>query len=468
MKTTRWMNFCQFVQRTRRALDVPTMLQARTGLGVGLMLLAIGAGAAPTITVQPVGGQAATNESFAMSVQATGTATVTYQWTRNGGDLSAATNATLLLTNLTTSQAGTYAVRVTDSGTTVTSSNAFLVIRSQPRLLTTGVISGGGQAQVEIQLRANGREHAVSFSLGYLTNVLANPVFTPTYPGAGATVDATAASNGLVGVTWQLPAGVMLTNGPVSLGYFTFDFTGGNNPFAGGLYFTNAPTDLAATDTNGLDLVLPAAVLPSAEVLGTPTLNRQSGLFEQSVMLGNGGPVLLTNAQLLVYGLGNDSLSNAITLFNAQRYASQDWNADGAFEPVPFVQVSSLTNGETRLLTLEYYVGDHITIPAPGVLTLASNAWTFVPPAGNPLAVTRALYTNGVFLIEFNTLTNRHYFIQYADTPADLMDSATVQTAFPAVTGTGSRMQWIDNGPPKTASPPTNGSRFYRVLLQGQ
>jgi hypothetical protein len=65
-------------------------------------------------------------------------------------------------------------------------------------------------------------------------------------------------------------------------------------------------------------------------------------------------------------------------------------------------------------------------------------------------------------------MTNRHYFIQYADTPADLMDSATVQTAFPSVTGTGSRVQWIDNGPPKTASPPTNGSRFYRVLLQGQ
>ena len=27
-----------------------------------------------------------------------------------------------------------------------------------------------------------------------------------------------------------------------------------------------------------------------------------------------------------------------------------------------------------------------------------------------------------------------------------------------------SRIQWLDTGPPKTQTPPENGSRFYRVL----
>jgi len=36
----------------------------------------------------------------------------------------------------------------------------------------------------------------------------------------------------------------------------------------------------------------------------------------------------------------------------------------------------------------------------------------------------------------------------------------------PAVTGTGTRQQWIDNGPPKTDSlPPASAMRFYRLLL---
>ena len=33
-----------------------------------------------------------------------------------------------------------------------------------------------------------------------------------------------------------------------------------------------------------------------------------------------------------------------------------------------------------------------------------------------------------------------------------------------AIIGTGYDVQWIDNGPPKTEAPPTQGSRFYRML----
>ena len=39
------------------------------------------------------------------------------------------------------------------------------------------------------------------------------------------------------------------------------------------------------------------------------------------------------------------------------------------------------------------------------------------------------------------------------------------KTAEPSVVGTGTRIQWIDSGPPKTERHPAAGSgRFYRVL----
>lgn len=432
------------------------------------LLLVNGALAAPTITKQPIGGVAGTNESFGFTVEATGSGTLTYQWLRNNKTLSDQTNATLLLTNIVFNNSANYGVRVTDSSNSVTSSNVFLLVATQPRKVATGAISGGGQAQVEILLTANGRENTVMLSLGYLTNILANPAFTSAFPAATTTVDTSQTGAGLVGLTMQLPTGQMFTNGPVSLGVFTFDFISGNNPFAGGFYFTNFPTPVAAMDTNSRALFFTAVVLPSARSLGAPVLNRQSGLFEEQIILGNGGSQSLSNVQTMVYGLGYDSRTNAIRLYNAQSQVGVDWNQDGTVEFIPLVQVSNLTNGESRQLTLEYYVSDHTTVPTSGLLTLATNAFTFRTPPGTTLAVTRAIYTNGVFIIEFNSKTNAQYYIQYATTPGDLMDSGTVKTAFPFVTGTGSGMQWIDNGPPKTDSPPTNGSRFYRVLGIGQ
>lgn len=437
-------------------------------LALVVLMLAANGATATTITKHPSGGVAGTNESFGFSVEATGSGPLTYQWVRNNNNLGGQTNATLLLTNIAFNSAATYAVKVTDSTNTVVSSNAFLVVKTEPRKVSTGVITGGGQAQVEILLTANGRENRVLFSLGYLTNILTSPAFTSAFPSATTTVDTSLAGAGLVGLTVQLPAGETFTNGPVSLGFFTFNFVAGSNPFAGGYYFTNAPIGLAASDTNAQALALSATVLPSAQSLGAPALNRQSGLFEQQVVLGNGGTQSLTNVQTLVYGLGKDSRTNAIRLYNGQSSVGVDWNQDGVTEFLPFVQVANLTNGESRQLTLEYYVSDHVTVPTAGLQTLATNVFTFRTPPGTAQAISRVLYTNGMVLIEFTTKSNAQYYIQYGASPGDLLNSATVKTAFPYVTGTGSRLQWIDNGPPKTDSPPTNGSRFYRVLGIGQ
>ena len=48
-------------------------------------------------------------------------------------------------------------------------------------------------------------------------------------------------------------------------------------------------------------------------------------------------------------------------------------------------------------------------------------------------------------------------------TSGNLVDWKTV---VPAINGTGTRLQWVDNGPPKTELLPSLDShRFYRLIL---
>jgi len=296
-----------------------------------------------------------------------------------------------------------------------------------------------------------------------MTNVLANPVFTPQMTNALLTVDSSRAADGLVGVELLLPADVSFTRGRSQVGTFAFDFVSGANALAGGLFFTNTPTALEANDTNSQALVLSASVLPSVEPGTPPALNRQSGLLEQVVTIGHPGLGSVTNAQVLASGLGADSSSNSVTLFNAHGTMLVDLDADGARESVPFVQLLSLAPGESRPLTLEYYVTDHMTVPSPDYSSLTSDGFVPGEPVGDVLAITRAVFTNNSFLIEFLTRDGVLYHVQYAGTPAELNDNAAVKTASPPVSGTGSRVQWVDNGPPKTESPPAGGNRFYRV-----
>jgi len=51
------------------------------------------------------------------------------------------------------------------------------------------------------------------------------------------------------------------------------------------------------------------------------------------------------------------------------------------------------------------------------------------------------------------------YYIEYSN------DLHTWKTVTPSGTSDANRIQWIDNGPPKTDSFPSKGSpRFYRVV----
>jgi hypothetical protein len=67
---------------------------------------------------------------------------------------------------------------------------------------------------------------------------------------------------------------------------------------------------------------------------------------------------------------------------------------------------------------------------------------------------------DGSFHIEFNTLNERVYFLEYS---ADLR---TWTTVLPPLIGTGGQLQWMDSGPPGTeVHPAFEPGRFYRIVL---
>ena len=94
------------------------------GGGLVLMALFVVTNPPPSITVQPTGNtNILTGGFYTLSVGASGS-DLKYQWRLNSNPISQATNASLNLTNITSAQAGTYSVVVTNTGGTIASSNA--------------------------------------------------------------------------------------------------------------------------------------------------------------------------------------------------------------------------------------------------------------------------------------------------------------------------------------------------------
>jgi len=86
--------------------------------------------AAPTITTQPASQTVTAGATVTFTVNATGTAPLSYQWMKGGASISGATTATLTLSSVTTASAGSYTVLVSNSIGTVTSAAAILTVNS--------------------------------------------------------------------------------------------------------------------------------------------------------------------------------------------------------------------------------------------------------------------------------------------------------------------------------------------------
>ncbi|MEY2879557.1 MAG: hypothetical protein RLZZ15_1937 [Verrucomicrobiota bacterium] len=89
------------------------------------------AATAPVIIRQPADTRVIAGRSTSFTVAATGTPTPAYQWRFNTTAITGATNATLVLDGVATTQAGTYSVVVSNTAGSVTSANASLSVSAR-------------------------------------------------------------------------------------------------------------------------------------------------------------------------------------------------------------------------------------------------------------------------------------------------------------------------------------------------
>lgn len=215
-----------------------------------------------------------------------------------------------------------------------------------------------------------------------------------------------------------------------------------------------------------------------ATVASPLVLNRQTGLFEQTVRVSGGEGGLPSSVRLYV-----DGLPEGVSLFNAT--GSSDGTpfvqagvpvvtppvdgggdeGEGTGHPAPAsggraAPADAGAVGNSIDFRLEYFVPNRI---APTGLTYRATAGSAIPvvnPTGNVLQIDRTGLTgDGRLLVEFTSVPGKTYAIQYSG------DLESWSTARPYVTAVVNRTQWLDDGAPKTTSKPGSPtSRFYRVV----
>ena len=118
------------------ASEYSTFPADRTISGIMTFKIAPPAGSQPRVTAPPTGLAVAEGQSATFSVSASGLAPFSYQWQLNGFELSGQTGTNLVISPVTTNDAGSYTVVITNVAGSVTSSPASLVVITPPVITT--------------------------------------------------------------------------------------------------------------------------------------------------------------------------------------------------------------------------------------------------------------------------------------------------------------------------------------------
>jgi uncharacterized repeat protein (TIGR01451 family) len=277
-------------------------------------------------------------------------------------------------------------------------------------------------------------------------------VVTDTLPASVSFVSASPSQGNVA----QLPAGLRWDAGPLTNGA-TATATVLVLPLAVGSVTNTASVAINSIsvidrnpDNNTSTIVTtvnaPALTNVSVQLLGPIVFDPQTGLFEQSVGFNNlsGSPVAAV--RLAVMGLPAD-----VTLYNAS----------GSTNGVPFVEYDlEIGPGASTAFLLEYYRSNRLDFASTNFSASVVTAVTPAAPLGTTVQLDREPFvSNGYLVIEFASVPGDTYVVQYSS------DMQTWSTAVPPIVAAGTRVQWIDAGPPKTdSSPGAPGQRFYRVV----
>jgi hypothetical protein len=142
--------------------------------------LTVGAGNV-NITQQPQNTSVCLGSSASLSIALTG-ATVTYQWKKDGVNISGATNSTLNLTNVTSSDAGNYTVDIVGGSCgTFSSQVAALTVLALPTAVITTTTPSICQGGVATLTASGGASYLWANGLGTVNTIFVTPTSATTY-----------------------------------------------------------------------------------------------------------------------------------------------------------------------------------------------------------------------------------------------------------------------------------------------
>jgi hypothetical protein len=193
-------------------------------------------------------------------------------------------------------------------------------------------------------------------------------------------------------------------------------------------------------------LVLTATKLPNIIIVSPVSPTTESNLFYQIVQITNPGAQPLAGARVFVPGLPA---------------GTQVYNAAGTVAGVPYLEYDSpIAPGQTVQFYIQLFSTGAASLIKPNIILDVTTTNEIVNPAQAPFILdVPSQSTAGSFTLGFSSAPNQSYYIQYS---SDLNNWKTV--TFPII-GVGSRVEWLDDGPPKTDGlPQGQPARFYRAF----
>ena len=293
----------------------------------------------------------------------------------------------------------------------------------------------------------------------------AREVFRATVSNTGAI-----AASGVTLQTSNLPAGAEITSGVASSGSFSNGTWSLNLPAhqsatlilsvrAGGaltgsvsltLALTNAtPADITpANNSASASVPIISAGLAGLQMTVSPTLQPQNGLWVGQIRITNQNEVAVPAFRVYL-----TNLPPGVTLHNTHGTGSNG---------LPYLLYNlPLSPGASINLAVELFspTRNLSFVPTFEIEVLAVPQ--FIPSAGTSgIAVTRCVVlSSGDVLVEIASIPGTTYMVDYTN------EAHAWIRASGSITAVSNRLQWIDNGPPKTQShPSTVASRFYRFV----